>query len=129
MDVKTAEGDGQAFRMISALIPTPNGTLAQIRLLRGNTVLAQRQLQAAPNLLSGLQIASSSSSLALNWIGNAQTALVRYTSDNGATWTTVAFDVTTDELTIDPTGLASGGYFERSFADTNLPVRLIGAIR
>jgi hypothetical protein len=129
VDIKTAEGDGITFRMISALVPMPAGIPAQVRLYRGAIVLAERQLQTAPKLLSGLQLASSTGGLVLNWIGNAQSALVRYTSDNGATWTTLAFDVTTDELTIDPTGLASGGYFEVSFGDTNLPVRLISTIQ
>lgn len=90
VDVKTAEGTDFTFRMISALVPIPAGIPAQMRLLKGITVLAQRQLQTAPALLSGLQLHNTSDGLSLNWIGGAQPALVRYTSDDGATWTTLA---------------------------------------
>ncbi|MHB1357628.1 MAG: hypothetical protein ACYCZF_16790 [Anaerolineae bacterium] len=129
VEVKTAEGTDFSFRTISALVPLPAETPAEMRLLKGNTLLVQRQLQAAATLQSGLQLANVDNGLRLNWSSGGQPVLVRYTSDNGATWTTLAFDLDASELTIDPSKLARGGYYEVSFADTVVPVRMVSTAK
>jgi hypothetical protein len=129
VSVKSAEGNGIDFKMISALVPIPTGAPpAVMRLMKGTSTLVERQLLNAPKLQSGLQLLTTKEGLNLHWI-NGQPALVRYTSDRGATWTTLGCDVIGSELTIDPTGLASGGYFEVSFADSSTPEILSGTLQ
>jgi hypothetical protein len=47
---------------------------------------------------------------------------VRYTADNGTTWTTLGVDVLGGELSIDPATLPAGdGYVEITTADSATP--------
>ncbi len=63
--------------------------------------------------------------LTLAWGAPESTALVRYTVDGGASWTTVGLDVLGGVLHLDSMTLPVGrGYFEIRLADTVIPVVL-----
>jgi hypothetical protein len=129
VDVKTAEGDDYTFRMISALVKIPKGEVTQVRLMKGTSVLAERQLYAGTMPFGTVKLTETERGLRLDWTSGGQAALIRYTNDEGATWSTLAFDTGATEITIDRGKVSTGGYFEVSFADTVLPVRLVYVVK
>jgi hypothetical protein len=118
--------DTRAPRLaINAIVAAPAHAFASLRLVRAGTVLATRALRPA-----GPAIAAASPSaeqqadgtLVLRWSAAGGPALVRYTADNGATWTTLGVDVLGGELNIDTATLHAGaGYFEITPADNAAP--------
>src|SRR6266545_415770 len=116
---------------INAIVAAPAQAFSSMRLVRADTVLATRALRVA-----GPAIAAASPSaerqadgtLLLHWSAAGGPALVRYTADNGATWTTLGVDVLGGELNIDPTTLPGGaGYFEITPADSAAPMARVSA--
>ncbi|MEO7909121.1 MAG: CARDB domain-containing protein [Roseiflexaceae bacterium] len=110
---------------INAIVATPAQAFSSMRLVRAGTVLATRRL--SPAHATSAAIAPSADrqaddTLVLRWNAANGPALVRYTSDNGATWTTLGVDVQGGELSIDPAKLPAGtGYAEITSADSGAP--------
>ena len=99
--------------------------------LNAGTVLAMRAKRpvgpaiaaAAPGVAQ-----QADGTLLLRWNAAGGPALIRYTADDGATWTTLGVDVLGGELHIDPATLpGSAGYFEVTPADSAAPTMRISA--
>jgi len=118
--------DTRAPRLaINAIIAAPAQAYASMRLVRAGMVLATRALRtvapagaaAAPRVEQ-----HADGTLLLRWSASGGPALVRYTTDNGVTWTTLGVDLLGGELNIDPTTLPAGhGSFEIIPADGAAP--------
>jgi hypothetical protein len=106
---------------VNAMIATPAQPFSSMRLVRAGSVLATRALNpAGPTLAAaapGLE-RQADGTLLLRWNAANGPALVRYTADNGATWTTLGVDVLGGELSMDPARLPAGGYVEIISADS-----------
>ena len=110
---------------INAIIAAPAQAFSSVRLMRADTVLTTRTLRpvvpaiaaAAPSIER-----QAAGTLLLRWNAANGPALVRYTADNGATWTTLGVDVPDGELRIDPATLPAGaGYVAITSADSAAP--------
>ena len=110
---------------INAIIAAPAQAFSSMRLMRADTVLATRMLRpigpaiaaAAPSIER-----QAAGTLLLRWNAANGPALVRYTADNGAAWTTLGVDVPDGELRIDPATLPAGaGYVAITSADSAAP--------
>ena len=116
---------------VFATLPLPEGTPAEVRLLEGRAVIARRAL-AAPDVGAPAApdppptLTPTASGALLRWGPTASPVLVRYTADDGATWTTLALDVMGGELSLDHSQLPAGGdnpvRLEIRPADTGGPV-------
>jgi hypothetical protein len=116
---------------INAIVAAPAQAFSSMRLVRAGTVLATRALRpAGPAIAAASPSAEqqANGTLLLRWSAAGGPALVRYTADNGATWTTLGVDVLGGELNIDPAPLPGGaGYFEITPADSAAPTVHISA--
>ena len=110
---------------INTIIAAPSQGFSSMRLVRASTVLATHALRsvgpvsatAAPGIAK-----QADGTLVLRWNAAGAPALVRYTADNGATWTTLGVDVVGGELNIEPARLPnSAGYIEITPADSAAP--------
>lgn len=113
---------------INALIPAPTQAYASMRLVRSGTVLATRALGAAGPAIAAAAPSAQlvGGALRLRWGAPSVPALVRYTADGGATWTTLGVDVLGGELIVDPATLpGSGGAFEVTPSDGAAPAARI----
>jgi hypothetical protein len=116
---------------INAIVAAPAHAFSSMRLVRAGAVLATRALRpAGPAITAASPSAEQQAdgTLLLRWGAAGRPALVRYTADNGATWTTLGVDVLGGELSIDPGALPAGaGYFEITPADSAAPIARIAA--
>ncbi|HEU5098567.1 MAG TPA: CARDB domain-containing protein [Roseiflexaceae bacterium] len=111
---------------INALIPAR--PFASLRLVRAGTVLATRVARAAGPAIAATAPSAqlANGALVLRWGSPGVPALVRYTADGGATWTTIGVDVLGGELSVGPATLpGSGGTFEIVPADGAAPAARI----
>ena len=124
VDLLSAEENGHVAHFVNRVVPFPlTGELSQVRLLRGEQVIAVREFQstgitarAAPHLTQ------SESTWTFVWDGADLPALVRYRVDKGAEWTILALDWTGGELKIDPRRLPGGLVdFDLVYADSQQP--------
>lgn len=110
---------------INAIVAAPAQAFASMRLVRAGTVLATRALRPArPSIAAAAPSVERQTDgrLVLRWNAAGGPALVRYTADNGATWTTLGVDLLGGELNVDPATLpGSAGYFEVTPADSAAP--------
>jgi hypothetical protein len=105
------------------LLPAPSQPFTSLRLVQKDG-LAQtsRAFNAAPaqETASLLQISQTDSGPLLQWGSPEVPALVRVSSDGGATWETLGVDVLGGELALDPQALPTGSlHFEVALADGN----------
>jgi hypothetical protein len=116
---------------INAIVVAPTQAFSSMRLVRAGAVLATRALRpAGPAIAAAAPSAKQQAdgTLLLRWGAAGGPALVRYTADNGATWTTLGVDVLGGELNIDRAALPGGaGYFEIMPADGAVPTVRISA--
>ncbi len=121
-----AEAEGYEARAINALAPLPDKPYAAVRLVRlaagaaNGPILAEKPFSAqalaraaAPAVLEAGEQAS------LRW-GDEQTpALVRYSTDGGQSWTTLALDALGGQLRLERAELPAGNLlFEVVLADS-----------
>lgn len=109
---------------VNAMIAAPAQPFSSMRLVRAGSVLATRALNLARPTLAAAAPGvewQADGTLLLRWNTANGPALVRYTADNGATWTTLSIDVISGELSIDPATLPAGGYVEIRSADSAAP--------
>jgi hypothetical protein len=95
VEVLRAEEPGIQIRSIISLVPAPKGPITDIRIAYKGNAVAQRTLTAplAQEALRTPQIEQSKDQITLRWGGPQTPALVRYSADNGESWTTVATDL------------------------------------
>jgi hypothetical protein len=118
--VREAEENGVSFRAVMGTVPLPTVPVASLRLVERGTVLAERELannerlaQAAPTL------SQTAEAVTLNWGLPDVPAIVRYSSDEGVTWTTLSIDVQGGSLTVPRSDLGENGRFEVILSDMN----------
>ncbi len=118
---------------IQAMVDLPEATVQRVRLLKDGALLGEETLEAGLQLNSmreslpstvspsslqpiGIQPAVSQTEqgwLRLNWANPSAPAMVRYTPDQGNTWTLLGLDVVGGTLDVDPDKLPGrGGNFQ-----------------
>jgi hypothetical protein len=93
---------------------------AAIRISQNGTILAERTLATiSPESISEPEIVQLENGALLRWAPSDQPALVRYTTNQGSTWTTLAMDWRGGELFFDPMVMPQGSIdFEITFANS-----------
>ena len=95
-----------------ATIPIPNGVTpgTVLRLVHHGVILAQRAIEPGQSLREALtpQATAHGDGLELKWGHTGQPALVRYSADNGLTWTTIGIDITDGELKLPMSSIPRG---------------------
>jgi len=113
----TADATSQS---IIAFVPMPVQTVTRVRLVHAGQTVSAKAL-AAPAGLSAAGAPStvrSGGRLTMRWGVPSTPALVRYTADNGKTWTTLGVDVPGGELQLDAASFPAGvGRFEITLGD------------
>ncbi|MCA9973448.1 MAG: hypothetical protein KC425_24680 [Anaerolineales bacterium] len=111
-----AEGDAAA-RAIYATVPLPAAPVAQVRLLHAGTAVAVRDLAPpAAAQPAALTLQPDGDGLIVRW-GTPGPALLRYTTDDGQSWTTLGIDVTDGEMRLSWADLpGENGRFELRLA-------------
>jgi hypothetical protein len=124
--VREAEEKGIAFRSAMGTVPLPQVPVAAIRLVEGGAILAERQFEDASRLAqAALAVTQTSEAVTLNWGLADVPAIVRYTADNGATWTTLAVDAVGGSFsTTVAEWMGENGRFEIILANTGSPTTL-----
>ena len=95
---------------VSARLPVPQKPFATVRLVKNHLALADRRLapEAQPLSETAPSIVQTADGLSLELNQASQPALIRYTADGGATWTTLAIDYTGAVFQIAPSELPPG---------------------
>jgi hypothetical protein len=119
-------------RAISVIVPRPAQPFAGIQLVRGGTVVATRSFGQPPASATAAAAPSlarrADGTLLLRWGSPTAPALVRYTADDGRTWTVLGVDVLGGALSVDAAGLPDGaGRFEVTTADSLAPAARVAA--
>jgi hypothetical protein len=115
------EAPAPLVRSIQAIVPQPAQTITNLQLLRDGIVIAERPMSAL--LLGQTSVIANlvpDAGGVLRWPNVGRPALVRVSADGGATWTTLAVDVTTGELQLDltaPTAPPPGAQFQVVLSD------------
>ena len=106
-------GEGQ-ISAIQAMIPLPDVPVAKVRLLKAGVLLGEQSLQAITmSKVSGMAVEPSGNGFRVRWAASPQPVLVRYSVNQGATWTTLEMDLRGTEITIPPSSLpGQDGTFE-----------------
>jgi hypothetical protein len=108
-----AEERGHASRAISAVLPRPAERVVRLRLRRNGHIVAERALDPLPPAPVPYETAQREDGLAVTWDAPSTPALVRYTTDDGSSWTTLGLDILGGELHVDRAELSGGdGTFE-----------------
>ncbi|GIW02484.1 CARDB domain-containing protein [Roseiflexus sp.] len=97
-------------RSIIAVVPTPAGTVARVRLKHNGTVVAEQATGkvVAPTAVASATLTQEGATRVLSWSNAATPTLVRYTHD-GIHWTTLGIDLVGGRLIIEPDALPGGG--------------------
>ncbi|MFQ5401774.1 MAG: hypothetical protein ACE5E7_19525 [Anaerolineae bacterium] len=131
----TAEEEGMVSRAIHTAVPLPDAPVAQVRIVevKSSRLTAQRSLQTSPAFLAAanggmtptLQMDEAGHTAVIRWGLPDTLAIVRYTTDDGQTWTTLGLHVLGGELPVDVNLLPEGnGRFEIIPANSGVPARL-----
>lgn len=93
--------DAQA-RTLQALLPLPEQPVSKIRLLKDGQVLAEKSfnVMSLSSATPGISTERNDETGELHWSSGQQPALVRFSTDNGQTWTTLAVDQTGGEINV-----------------------------
>ena len=107
--VLQAEEPGVIARAIYAHVPVPQEPVAVVRLVQGGTAVLQRQLTQPPDALAQIvTVRQKAGAVTVSWGAPDTPALVRYTTDDGQTWTTLGMDVLGGQLVIEKELLPEG---------------------
>jgi hypothetical protein len=125
--VREAEEEGISLRAVLAAVPMPNQPVAAIRLVNEAGIVAERPLSPSNFALqTPVTINQTPEAISLNWGAPQTPAIVRYTTDDGASWTTYGVDVTSGSFTVARDNLVEGkdGRFQIILANTQVPTIL-----
>ncbi|VAW32251.1 hypothetical protein MNBD_CHLOROFLEXI01-3228 [hydrothermal vent metagenome] len=127
IDLLVAEEEGVSARAVHGIVPMPDEPVAALRIVEvaSQTAVAQRTLSTASMAVTA-SLAQSSNSATVSWGIADVPANVRYTANDGQTWTTVGLNVLGGSLEVDLSGLPGGGNgrFQIILADQATPTRL-----
>jgi hypothetical protein len=116
---------------LNAVVAAPKQAFSSLRLVHAGAVVATRALHSAGTAAAAAAPSATpqaDGTLLLRWSASGRPALVRYTADNGATWTTLGVDLPGGALSVDPATLPAGsGYFEITPADSAAPTMRVSA--
>ena len=115
-------------RALHAVVPMPDAPVATVRILYQGTALAARALQAQAAFLNRQNASATrvADAFTLPWPAINIPVTVRFTADDGTSWTTLAVDTLDGTLTVSGTTLPNNGQgrFEIIPADSSLPIVL-----
>lgn len=110
-------GFSPPLRAIHAIVPRPQLPVARVQVWRGDVLIGERPIGPPPDGRPGV-ISGPDADGVLRWEDVGRPALVRASTDGGASWTTLAVDVVAGELQLDPAGPTfAGATFEVVLAD------------
>lgn len=116
--VLEAEEEGVSVRLIHASVPLPAEAVARVRLRQAGVVVAERALAPPTPARAPVSISRTADTITLRWGFPDTPALVRYSADDGQSWTTLAVNRRGGRLTLDPATLpGSAGQFQVIPAD------------
>jgi hypothetical protein len=126
-----AEENGIVAHSIHAVVPRPAQPIAKLRVLRSGRLVAERTFnRLVPRLAAQVTVEQATHVLTLRWGEPDIPALVRYTVDDGKSWTTLGLDVLGGGLTLDSRTLPGGvGRFEITLADSDTPLVLTATLQ
>ena len=118
--VHLAEGNDFQVQSIHATVPKPSLPFSSLRLTKNGTTVSERSLaQSSRFRTTQPTVYLDNGELILDWGMPQIPAMVRYTIDDGESWTTLGFDILEGELRMDPQSLPLGSLlFEIILADT-----------
>jgi hypothetical protein len=91
--VKYAEENGYQVRSIHSRVPLPDKPFSTYQILRNGLEVAQRDFRSQALAAEAVPtLVRQDDALTLGWETAGLPALVRYSSDNGQTWSTLAVD-------------------------------------
>jgi hypothetical protein len=126
VDLMVAEEEGVSARAIRGAVPVPDVPVAELRIIEvaSGTAVASRTLSTA-SLSVRASLAQRSETATVSWGIADVPANVRYTANNGQTWTTVGLNVLGGSLEVDLGSLPGGGNgrFQIILADQGTPTR------
>jgi hypothetical protein len=98
-----SEQEDPQVRTLQALLPLPEQPVSKIRLLKDGQVLAEKSfnLMSLSRATPGVSTERNAETVALHWSSTQQPALVRFSTDHGQTWTTLAVDQAGGEINVD----------------------------
>jgi hypothetical protein len=108
-----------AGRVITALVEKPTYPFTGLQIVKNGVRLIDRPIGQEPtNPLSNPEVIQTGSGVLLHWGSPNVAALIRYTTDQGNTWTALAIDRRGGEFYIDPADIPAGTIqFEIILAD------------
>lgn len=115
-----AEEHGFTVQTIRSLLPNPEKPFVDVRLVKNGQMLGSRSLAAtAPRSTAPApRLVQSGDRLLFDLQETTQPALVRYSADNGQTWSTLSVDASLQDLSVALSDLPAGPLqFEILFAD------------
>lgn len=132
IDLLLAEEEGISAQAIHGVVPVPDGPVAELRVVEvaSGTAVANRSLStnsfaANAALKANTTLAQGNDTATVSWGIADVPANVRYTANNGQTWTTVGLNVLDGSLDVDLSSLPGGGNgrFQIILADQGTPTR------
>ncbi len=114
---------GIRHRAIYARVPLPSRPAAALQLLRAGRPVATRPLVSSEKAQALGVSVRTDTGIVVHWAGASAPALVRYTVDDGLSWTTVGLDALGGELRLDGNSIPAGARLEVVLADTLPPAR------
>ena len=123
--VREAQEEGIHIRALLGSVPLPASPVAAIRLVEDSVVLVEKQLATSPDAAeAALALSRTADGATLAWDQADTPAIIRYTTDDGASWTTMAVDVLGGTFTVPTAELTADGRFEVILANTGTPTIL-----
>ena len=126
--VLKAEEHGINAYSISAVVPKPQEQITTIRLLENGTAISDKSVisdttaLAIPNQATVVTAFQGGDETILKWGVPGVPALVRYSSDDGISWTTLDIDISDGQLLLYPQSMPKGEIlFEIILADNVSP--------
>lgn len=102
-----AIGEEYSYFVVAANLPVPAEPFDQIQLKYQNEIIATRDISHTVNDFT-FQVVQDANRVAVSWNAPELPVMVRFTTNSGATWTTLGVDLVGGEFTINPTVLPGG---------------------
>lgn len=113
-----AEEPGVSARGLFAVLPLPDQPVGRVVLTEGGAAIAQRQMTPIKESQQRAAVATIDGQQMLTWEAAGLPALVRFTADDGASWTALGIDLKSGQLELGEMLAALGpGRIEVVFAD------------